>query len=267
MKLKKKYDIGGFIDSIDSSLDKLGIWGKLGVQVLDPTGVTSWKDLETSLKDFQKVGGLKEAGSLALAGLGAIPAFGVFAKLGKIATLGGNKFPKLTKLLSETNDTINAGKLLKKTSDLPKGIDVNIYKKLIDPDTNVTKIIESLDTSDLAKLRSCVESSAQQYIKSLGNATKTQKQTKKLEKYEKLLSDIDTESEKKFKEAVEAGMDISEDLPSVTKYHEFDVDNNGAIVAHRSYYNLNRKVDKEKLNRANKNRKDFEEENSEIYFT
>jgi hypothetical protein len=52
MKLKKKYDIGGFIDSVDSSLDKLGTWGKLGVQILDPTGITGWKDLGDSIKAF-----------------------------------------------------------------------------------------------------------------------------------------------------------------------------------------------------------------------
>lgn len=88
MKLKKKYDIGGFIDSVDSSLDKLGTWGKLGVQILDPTGITGWKDLGDSIKAFQqeKDAGksILKAGEVGLAALGAVPMIGSIGKLGKV---------------------------------------------------------------------------------------------------------------------------------------------------------------------------------------
>ena len=41
-KLIKKNGLGGIANSVDSALDGLGTWGKLGVQIIDPTGITSW---------------------------------------------------------------------------------------------------------------------------------------------------------------------------------------------------------------------------------
>ena len=83
-KLIKKHGLGGFAESVDKSLDGLGTWGKLGVQMIDPTGITSWKDLGDSLKTFQKEGTLASAGELGLMTLGAIPMFGVFKSAAKL---------------------------------------------------------------------------------------------------------------------------------------------------------------------------------------
>ena len=38
--------------AVDKDLDSLGTWGKLAVQVLDPTGVTGWEDAKKAYKDY-----------------------------------------------------------------------------------------------------------------------------------------------------------------------------------------------------------------------
>lgn len=265
MKITTKYQLGGFIDSVDSSLDKLGTWGKFGVQLLDPTGITSWKDISTALKDFQKTGGLKEAGSLALAGLGAIPAFGTFAKLGKLGKLDFLKsFPKLNEVVTKTSKVIDSNKLIKKASDLPKAINIDTYKKLIDPSTSASEaasFLKDLDLEDLTKLKSCVESSAMQYVESVGKAIKSPEQAVKMEKYESLLSTIDKQKHR-------LSMDELYSEPEAiiaTTNHAYDVTNNGAVTWGRSSYSTT-KADTEKASKAAKNRKKYDSENSEVYF-
>lgn len=83
-KLIKKHGIGGFAEQVDKSLDGLGTWGKLGVQMVDPTGITAWKDLGDSLRKFQKEGTLMSAGELGLMAMGAIPMFGAIKSIAKI---------------------------------------------------------------------------------------------------------------------------------------------------------------------------------------
>lgn len=204
-KLIKRNQLGGIAEAVDSSLNKLGTWGKLGVQMLDPTGITGWKDFGDSLKAFQKEGSLMKAGELGLSALGAIPMFGAFPRL-----LG------LTKKVDKVSD---AAKLIKKTKDLPKGIDLNLYKQLLDPKVDPTSVIKSLDVEELAKLKSCVESSASQYLKVAGTNAASPELVAKTKHYEDLLTLMD-------KEITSKGLDnlYSEaDDILVTGDHVFDV--------------------------------------------
>lgn len=96
-KLVKKNGLGGIAEAVDSSLNGLGTWGKLGVQIIDPTGITGWKDFGDSLKAFQKEGTLLKAGEMGLYALGAIPMFGIFKSAGKALS----KLGKSTKALKK----------------------------------------------------------------------------------------------------------------------------------------------------------------------
>lgn len=112
-KLIKKHQLGGFAEAVDKSLDGLGTWGKLGVQILDPTGITSWKDLGDSLKAFQKEGTLLRAGELGLTALGAVPMFGVFKAAAKLPS-------KLFERASKVAENALVKTLLNTEKELPK---------------------------------------------------------------------------------------------------------------------------------------------------
>lgn len=112
MKITPKYQTGGFLDSLDNSLNKLGTWGRLGVEMVDPTGITAWKPTKEAAEAFIKSGSLMDAGSLALNALGAIPMFSAFKAV-----------PKL-------GDLIKSGKLLKKSKYL---LDPDFAKDLVNP--------------------------------------------------------------------------------------------------------------------------------------
>jgi hypothetical protein len=112
MNITPKYQAGGFLDSLDNSLNKLGTWGRLGVEMVDPTGITAWKPTKEAAEAFIKSGSLMGAGSLALNALGAIPMFSAFKAV-----------PKL-------GDLIKSGKLLKKSKYL---LDPDFVKDLVNP--------------------------------------------------------------------------------------------------------------------------------------
>ena len=112
MKITPKYTDGGFLTSLDNQLNKLGTWGRLGVEMLDPTGVTAWKPLKDSAKAFIKSGTLADAGSVLMNGWAAIPMMGAFKAI-----------PKL-------GEVIKSGKLIKKSSYL---LDPDFAKDLINP--------------------------------------------------------------------------------------------------------------------------------------
>lgn len=152
MKIKQKYNVGGFIDTVDKSLDTLGPWGKLGVQALDPIGVTSWAPVKESLATFQKTGTLKSAGELLLNSWGAIPAIGMFARVSKLFKPG--VLIKKSKYLLEpqfAKDLINPAKNLELTPKLLN--DARAKQEAIRIlDDEMNKIVELCTSKNAKKL-------------------------------------------------------------------------------------------------------------------
>lgn len=244
IKLIKKNGLGGIANSVDSALNGLGTWGKL-VQIIDPTGITSWKDFGDSLKAFQKEGTLLKAGEMSLSALGVIPMFGVFKGL-----------PKLFGIAKKVDKASDSAKLIKKVADLPAGITVKEYKELLDL-KNVGEIISGLDMHGLNKLRSCVESSASQFIKSTKDAASSPEAIARAKNYEKLLSEID--------DAADAIYNQADDI-LVTNAHSFDVMDGKAVMGERSY-NINTKKGRTKAEKAQKAKGQFLQNNPVIYFS
>ncbi len=116
MKITPKFQEGGFLNTLDAQLDKLGTWGRLAVEALEPTGITAWKPTEEAAEAFIKSGSLKDAGSLVLNALGAIPAVGVIGKIGRLGNLvTGEKLIKKSKYLFDPafyKDLVNPEKTL-----------------------------------------------------------------------------------------------------------------------------------------------------------
>lgn len=112
MNVTPKYNIGGFLDTIDTSLNKLGTWGRLGVEMLDPTGMTAWKPTKEAAEAFIKSGSLLDAGNLAFNAWAAIPMFSAF------------------KIIPKLGELIKSGRLLKKSKYL---LDPDFAKDLVNP--------------------------------------------------------------------------------------------------------------------------------------
>lgn len=143
-KLIKKNGLGGIAESVDTALDGLGTWGKLGVQVLDPTGITGWKDFGDSLKAFQKEGSLLKAGEMGLSALGVIPMFGLFKGVGKsLGKLGkGAKAAKQKKVLASQLD-----KVVKECVE-SKTISEANKKKILDISSQVDTLNNSTNSAE-----------------------------------------------------------------------------------------------------------------------
>lgn len=251
IKLIKKNGLGGIANSVDSALDGLGTWGKLGVQIIDPTGITSWKDFGDSLKAFQKEGTLLKAGEMGLSALGTIPMFGMFKGL-----------PKLLGIVKKADKASDATKLIKKVKDLPKSIDVATYKKLLDPNFNSKAIIEDLDLEDLTKLKGCIELSASKYIKEVGANTASPELVKKARKYEELLTDIDKTIYQKQLDSL-----YRESEPIIaTQYHSFSVNPRSGNIQAEIHPKLTTKAGRAELEKLDKAKKQYLSENSIIYF-
>lgn len=118
----KKHFLGGIAEAVDSSLDGLGTWGKLGVQIIDPTGVTGWKDFGDALKTFQKEGSLLSAGGLGLATLGIIPMFGGFGRAAKVI----DKVSDAEKVADAVSDVSKAARTFKRAQ--PKQVEKILEK-------------------------------------------------------------------------------------------------------------------------------------------
>lgn len=155
MKITPKYQIGGFLTSLDNQLNKLGTWGRLGVEMLDPTGITAWKPLKDSAKTFIKSGTLADAGSVLMNGWAAIPMMGVFKaipKLGKVIK-SGRLLKKSGYLLDPqfAKDLINPAKSLKITTELAE--DPRAQKEAIRLlDEAISKEVKSCQDRKLSKL-------------------------------------------------------------------------------------------------------------------
>lgn len=250
-----KNQLGGIAESVDASLNKLGPWGKLGVQVLDPTGVTGWKDLGDALKAFQKEGGLRKAGELSLAALGAVPMLGMFK--------GFSKLLGVSKKMDKVGD---ASKLIKKVEDLPKSIDLTTYKKLLDPNFDIKGVLQELSTQELTKLKQCVEYSASQYLQAAGKNITSPELVAKTQRYEDLLSDIDKNIKAKHEKALDDLIREPEEI-LITPDHNFDVDSLGELQWEVSGRNLNRKAERQAADKALQRRRDHIDKNPVIYFT
>lgn len=255
-KLIKKHDLGGIAKAVDSSLDGLGTWGKLGVQVIDPTGITGWKDFGDALKAFQKEGGIRKAGELGLAALGAIPMFG--------SVKGFSKLLGLSKKVDKVGDI---SKLARTVKDLPKGIDVATYKKLLDPTVNIQEVLGKLDldATDLTKLKECVEYSASRYMEAAGKNITSPELVATTKRYEELLTDLDKNIKLKIEEADRLLYEGGEEM-LLTPEHAFDVGTTGNLEWSKTRTHLNRKKEREAAEKARKRRKDFIEDNPIIYF-
>lgn len=250
-KLIKRNQLGGIAEAVDSSLNGLGTWGKLGVQILDPTGITGWKDFGDSLKAFQKEGSLLKAGEMGLSALGTIPMFGVFKGL-----------PKLLGIAKKADKLEDASKLVKKISDLPKSIDASTYKKLLDPKFNGKEIIQDLDLEDLTKLKNCVESSASKYIQEVGGTAASPELAKRAKKYEELLTDIDkTIYEKQLDSLYKESEPIL-----VTSQHSFSVSPKSGNTQWESRPKLSTKAGRESKQKLDSAKERYLSENPVIYF-
>lgn len=250
-KLIKKHGLGGIAVAVDSSLDGLGTWGKLGVQILDPTGITGWKDLGDSLKAFQKDGTILKAGELGLSALGVIPMFGMF-----------KSFPKLLGLSKKVDKLGDASKLLRNVSDLPKGINVDIYKKILDPNFDSSALLKAMSSEELTQLKSCVEYSATKYLEAAGKNIVSPELTAKTKKYEQLLADIDKNIyENSLDDLYKTGDDVL-----VTSDHVFEVSPTGDLQWPQKR-NLNRKDQRKAAEAAQKRTSEYIQNNPVIYFS
>ncbi len=190
MKIKPRYGFGGFLDSLDSQLDKLGSFGRFIVEATEPTGLTAWKPTEKALEAFMKDSTIGTGANLLFNAWAAVPAFGVLRSL-----------PRLASLLFTKASRKGEAKLVRKIEDLPKVIDVDTYKKIIDPKTDCSELLAKLNFEDLKKLQSCVETSATKFAESMGDTVKTPEQVAKLQKYEQLLKDLDKNINRTLEEA------------------------------------------------------------------
>lgn len=143
-KLIKKNSLGGIAEAVDSSLNGLGTWGKLGIQIIDPTGITGWKDFGNSLKAFQKEGTLLKARELGLSALGTIPMFGVFKNAGKALSKLGKSAKALKK---EKAITSQLDKVVKECIDTKTISEAN-KKKILDLSAEVDTLKNSNNSAE-----------------------------------------------------------------------------------------------------------------------
>lgn len=150
MKLIKKRAEGGFLDTLDSELNKLGL-GKIGVQMMDPTGITGYKDLGVSWDEFKNDKSLKNLGSLALSTLGAMPMIGLVGRSSKLISKSKKLFDKDTyKLLVDSSEPA-AQWMARNFTTQQKEEAVRILDKEIDKivdwckDKNITKVPKKLE--------------------------------------------------------------------------------------------------------------------------
>lgn len=99
---------GDKVDQLGSKLEDMGTAGT-AIQIVDPTGITGYKDVKDSYQNFKEDSSLANAGLLGLAALGALPMIGVFGK--------AKKFQKIEEAIGDVTGGI---KKLEKASDAEK---------------------------------------------------------------------------------------------------------------------------------------------------
>lgn len=150
MKLIKKHDDGGLIDALDSELNKLGL-GKIGVQMMDPTGITGYKDLGVSWDAFKNDKSLENLGSLALSALGAMPMIGLVGRSSKLISKSKKLFDADTYRLLIDSSEPAAQWMARNFTMQQKEEAVRILDKEIDKivnqckDKNITKVPKELE--------------------------------------------------------------------------------------------------------------------------
>lgn len=141
-KLIPKHGLGNIIDTIDSKLNSLGEWGKLGVQMIDPTGISGWKDVKETSKALAKEKSMSNIASFAMAALGAIPMVG---GLGKLIGKGSNAIKTIDKI----QDTAKASDKIFRTSGSVKVFGKDLTSKL-KTSANSTKDKRLIKLSEIA---------------------------------------------------------------------------------------------------------------------
>lgn len=146
-KLIRKASIGGFLSDISKitqegleNLGKLGTTGKIaeiGINLLDPTGVTGWKELGEAVTALSNEKNATNFGKFILAALGAMPATGTAKKVQNILD-GINEGKDILKIVKGVDEVQDASKIIKaanKNQDALKVLD-----KGQDASTEVVKI-------------------------------------------------------------------------------------------------------------------------------
>lgn len=159
LKKAGRYQMGGLIDTIDAKLDSLGTLGRLGVELLDPTGITGYKYLKDSYNEFMGDKSLKNAGKVGLAILGAFPVIGSLGKAGKVA-----------RAVDKIDDVSDARKALKlkdfqKATDLSKEESIALKNQVLESFTvhytgkkhSVSEIVDSKGEINVEKLKSILK--------------------------------------------------------------------------------------------------------------
>lgn len=98
-----------------AKLETLGSVAKLGVQLIDPTGISGWGDFYNSAKTFKNNQTWANFGDLALNTLGIIPTFGGKAKAAGIALAGVGTLGRVA------NKTTDVAKLADRIHSVEKG--------------------------------------------------------------------------------------------------------------------------------------------------
>lgn len=144
-KLIKKHQLGGIADWVDTKLDSLGNWGKLGAQLADPTGITGWKDLKDSYNDFQQKHSWASAGALGIAALAAVPMMGYVGKAGR--------FVKEAEAIGDIAKGINtASDAARGFSKATRAVTMTAKEasQFFDPD--VVKVIKEIDNPHIGEV-------------------------------------------------------------------------------------------------------------------
>ncbi len=142
---------------------------KLGVQLLDPTGVTSYGDVADAYSDFKNERSLKNGANLALEVAGALPVIG---KLGKVAK-GFNYMSKYAPSLFKMSKLVDKGIDFQKSLDNAKDIynngmkvvdkiptgrktrgNTDVYKKVFNKDTWFDPSLKGIDRLEVLQKRS-----------------------------------------------------------------------------------------------------------------